>query len=185
MEFDTLVEYYSVAKKTISKLGRRYYPSLVKEMLNNEDAISTVASAIMTADWKWDANKKGKISGLSKTKYSFRNQYVIWALKDYISAKYNKNHKQEKLIEYTKNNKINEFSSDPADMYEEKEERAALINKINSCGMTTLQKNQLIEYYLNERTYEEIGLEYGVTREAVRLNVKKGLEKLKGLMNAV
>ena len=72
-----------------------------------------------------------------------------------------------------------------ADMYEEKEERAVLINKINSCGMTTLQKNQLIEYYLNERTYEEIGLEYGVTREAVRLNVKKGLEKLKGLMNAV
>jgi hypothetical protein len=89
-EFDTLENYTNIAKKTISKFASKFYPGLSKEMLNNDETVAEVASAIMMADWNWDRNRKGKNTGLGKSMYSYRNQCAIWAIKTYITSKFKK-----------------------------------------------------------------------------------------------
>ena len=82
--FDALSTYISLAKKTISKFGPKFYNGLSMEMLKNEEAISDIATAIMYADWKWDSNRVG-FNGKTKSKYSYRNQCGLWAIKTYLS----------------------------------------------------------------------------------------------------
>ena len=60
MEFETLDTYIKLAKKTISKFGPSFYNGLSKEMLQNPDAVSDVATAIMEADWNYDPDRAGK-----------------------------------------------------------------------------------------------------------------------------
>jgi RNA polymerase sigma factor (sigma-70 family) len=44
--------------------------------------------------------------------------------------------------------------------------------------LTEKQKKQINMYYLNEMTLSQIGKVYGVTREAVRQNIKKGIKAI-------
>ena len=88
-QFEDLNTYILLAKKVISKFAPNFYSSLRNELLNNEDAISDIASALMTADWKWDKNRTG-FNGKSKTRYSYRNQCGLWAIKTYVTNKYKK-----------------------------------------------------------------------------------------------
>ena len=92
-KFDSLSSYISLAKKTISKFGPKFYNGLSTEMLNNEEAISDVATSIMYADWRFDENREGK-SGQKKTLYSYRNQCAIWAIQTYVTQ----NTKKSKYI---------------------------------------------------------------------------------------
>ena len=92
-EYDSLSTYISLAKKTISKFAPKFYKTLSHDMLANDDAVADVAHAIMVADWKYDNDRVGKTTGQKKTKYSYRNQCAIWAIKTYITSKYKKNNK--------------------------------------------------------------------------------------------
>lgn len=185
MEFETLETYYTIAKKTISAYGWRYYPSLVKEMLNNSDTVSTVAHAIMVADWKWDAEKVGPISGQSKSRYSYRNQRAIWAIQKYVSDKYKSNKKHEKHVEHIVKN-FDQQSADPAEIFEEMDSKQQLTKDIKElidvCDLTDKQRQQLVMYYYDDMTLKEIGDSFGLTKEAVRLNIKKAIDKLRDLM---
>ena len=100
MEFDTLSNYTTIAKKTISKFGSKMYPGLVKEMLSNDETVYEIAEAIMMADWNWDKDRKGQKSGQGKNLYSYRNQCAIWAIKTYVTQKYKKNKKHKKQMDY-------------------------------------------------------------------------------------
>ena len=184
-QFDTLESYISTAKKIIAKYNTRSSSS-GGNLLKNEDIISDVASAIMYADWKWDSERVGKITGKKKTKYSFRNQCAIWAIKTYMTNK----HKKKKIniididlqdskeflgsyIEDYRNNdpyletETNEYHKD-IDI---------LVSEImNSDILSEKQKDQIQKYYIDDMTLSQIGDEYGVTREAVRQNIKKGLK---------
>ena len=95
-KYCSMSEYVSLAKKTINKFAPQFYNGLNKEMLNNEDAISDVATAIMYADWRYDPNREGS-SGMKKTLYSYRNQCAIWAIQTYITNKYKKTKTQENM----------------------------------------------------------------------------------------
>lgn len=185
MEFETLDTYYTIAKKTISSYGWKHYPSLVKDMLSNSDTISMVAHAIMVADWKWDAEKVGPISGQSKSRYSYRNQRAIWAIQKYVSDKYKSNQKHEKHVEHIVKNS-DQLSSDPADIFEEKDSREQLTRDIktiiDSCDLTDKQREQMIMYYYDNKTLKEIGDHFNLTKEAVRLNIKKAVQKLRELI---
>lgn len=186
--FEDLSTYIILAKKIISKFAPKFYGSLRQELLNNEDAISDIASALMFADWRWDSNRKG-FNGKSKTKYSYRNQCGIWAIKTYLTNKYKKSNRSLSLqntegesdISFAEN--IADNTSDPAILIEEKEHAEQLSNNINdllSSGIISdKQKNQIIEYYFNDKTLSQIGKDFGVTREAVRQNIQKGLSKIK------
>jgi RNA polymerase sigma factor (sigma-70 family) len=192
--FDSLSTYISLAKKTINKFAPKFYNGLNKEMLNNEEAVSDVATALMYADWRFDPNRPGK-SGDKKTLYSYRNQCAIWAIKTYITQKYKKNNGKVKL--HSLDNKlsnsdhdingydvtINTSNKDALDILIEQEEKDIVANDIqqllSSCLISEKQKDQLIMYYFEDMTLSQIGKIYNVSREAVRQNIKRAIQSIK------
>lgn len=189
-KYDTLEEYINLAKKMVTKFSP---PFIRKELLNNDEAISEIAEAIMVADWKWDPDRMGH-NGQKKTNYSYRNQCGIWAIKTLLTKKYKtKNHKtislNQKLKKDSKDEIMDYFSSskedDPAkivELLEEEENIKRYIEEIfNSNILSDKQKKQISDYYLNGKTLSQIGSEYDVTREAIRQNIQKGIAKIKDL----
>jgi RNA polymerase sigma factor (sigma-70 family) len=188
-KFEDLGTYILLAKKVISKFAPSFYNGLHKELLSNEDAVSDIASALMMADWKWDKNRTG-FNGQSKTRYSYRNQCGLWAIKTYVTNKYKKkNHKLS--IDNLSNDDLKTHAShivdrsncNPYEILAEKEEKNFIqqnINNVLESGiLSDKQKNQIKKYYFENKTLLEIGKEYGVTREAVRQNIQKGLKRIK------
>ena len=187
-QFEDLSTYVLLAKKVISKFAPNFYSGLAKELLNNEDAISDIASALMTADWKWDKDRTG-FEGKKKTRYSYRNQCGLWAIKTYVSNKYKK--KRKLSIDNISSDDMKTYASnipdtsccDPAQLAMDKEQKQNLKNTINSllnCQLLSdKQRNQIYKYYFEKKTLLQIGKEYGVTREAIRQNIQKGLNKIK------
>ena len=107
--FDSLSTYICLAKKTINKFAPQFYNGLNKDMLNNEEAVSDVATALMYADWRFDPSREGK-SGDKKTLYSYRNQCAIWAIKTYITQKYKNSNK--KIKTHSLDNSLNTKDND-------------------------------------------------------------------------
>lgn len=186
-QFDSLDSYISLAKKTISKFAPKFYNGLSVEMLKNEEAISDVATALMYADWRFDSNREGK-TGLKKTIYSYRNQCAIWAIKTYVTNKYKK--KQNLSLDHDNDSDqtLNSLIEDkrnksPIDNLIEKEYLENLdstINQLfNNSILTDKQKKQIKMYYFEDKTLSQIGKEFGVSREAVRQNIKRGLDLIK------
>lgn len=188
-QFESLDTYITLAKKIVSKFAPTFYSGLRKELLCNEDAIADIASALMTADWKWDKDRTG-FDGKSKTRYSYRNQCGIWAIKTYISNKYKK--KNNTLsIDNISNNDIKTFASsiedrspsDPSEILSNEEQkenlRTTVSQLLNSEILSDKQRNQIYQYYFENQTLLQIGKKYGVTREAVRQNIQKGLNNIK------
>lgn len=183
MQYDTLENYTRIAKKTISKFGSKMYPSLVKEMLGNDETVSEVAEAIMIADWKWDSERKGKTTGLSKNLYSYRNQCAIWAIKTYVTQKYRRSNKERSQQDYIKSVSISKESDNPYFILAEKETsnnlKEDITNLIELVPLSDKQRDQLKLYYYGGKTLSEIGKIYNVTREAVRQNINKSIKILK------
>jgi RNA polymerase sigma factor (sigma-70 family) len=187
-QFDSLSTYITLAKKIVSKFAPTFYGSLRQELLNNDDAIADIASAIMVGDWKWDKDRVG-FNGKSKTKYSYRNQCGIWAIKTYLTNKYRKQNTHYSLdnvdaydINFT-NNIPDNIEYDPATLLENKESdsllKSNINNLLNSGIITDKQREQIRLYYFEEKTLSEIGNIFGVTREAIRQNIQKGLARIR------
>ena len=188
-EYDSLSTYITLAKKIISKFAPGFYSSLRQELLSNEDAIADIASAIMVGDWRWDKDRTG-FEGKSKTKYSYRNQCGIWAIKTYLSNKYRKQNNHYSLDNINKDLDISFTDNiedkpeyDPSLIAEQNEYQLMLkdnIENILSCGLISeKQKEQIKQYYFEDKTLSEIGDNFGVTREAIRQNIQKGLSKIR------
>ena len=185
--FDSLSTYISLAKKTISKFGPKFYNGLSTEMLKNEEAISDVATALMYADWRFDADRPGK-SGQKKTLYSYRNQCSIWEIKTYVTNKYKS--KKHLSLDHDNDNdqKLDSMIPDtkqqsPVDCLIDQEYHTNLSVDIetlfSSSALSSKQKEQIEMYYFQDKTLSEIGKEFGVSREAVRQNIKRGLDIIK------
>ena len=191
-QYDSLDTYINLAKKTISKFAPKFYNGLSAEMLKNNDAISDVATAIMYADWRFDPDRTGK-EGQKKTLYSYRNQCAIWAIKTYITNKYKKqNSNLQDTISLNFNaDDASELSStiqdkksiNPIDILIEKEESENIVNHISmllaSNVLSSKQKEQIRLYYLENMTLSAIGKKFGVSREAIRQNIKRAIEIIK------
>ncbi len=187
--YDSLNVYINLAKKTISKFGPKFYNTLSSEMLCSPDAISDVATAIMYADWRFDPNRVGA-KGNKKTKYSYRNQCALWAIKTYVTNKYKTKNKNVSL-DYSNDEDSNKLNSNivdtacqqPYDILVEKEEQRDLKNNIkkllNCQQLSDKQKKQIKMYYFDDMTLAQIGTVFGVSREAIRQNIKRGLEILR------
>lgn len=186
-QFEPLSFYINLAKKTISKFAPKFYNGLSTEMLKNEEAISDIATALMYADWRFDENRKGK-TGLQKTLYSYRNQCAIWAIKTYITNKYKATKvssldfelDNEKFLDSIIEDKKN---ASPIEILIDKEYNQNLSFSIdlllNNNLLSDKQKKQIHMYYFEDKTLSEIGQEFGVSREAIRQNIKRGLEIIK------
>jgi RNA polymerase sigma factor (sigma-70 family) len=195
MKYETLATYRMIAQKAVKRLAPKFYTNLSTEILSNEEALGEIVNAIITADWKWDSERVGKESGQKKTLYSYRNQCVIWAIKTYITNKY-KSASRVQSINRTKNNGDNSpFEEqvedtkilEPIDLLIENEYHSntnKLVTELfNSNILTNKQKEQIKLYYFHDLTLAQIGAKYGTTREAVRQNIKKGLETIGSVFN--
>lgn len=184
--YDSLDTYINLAKKTISKFGPKFYNGLSIEMLKNNDAISDVATAIMYADWRFDPTRTGK-NGQAKTLYSYRNQCAIWAIKTYVTNKYKKHVDSISLDANSKDLDLSMHSTisdakanDPVEILIEQEETHNLKTNINDLlsnnNLSEKQREQIRMYYLENHTLSYIGKKFGVSREAVRQNIKRAIE---------
>lgn len=186
-KFETMGTYITLAKKVISKFGPHFYSGLAKEMLNNDEAVSDIATAIMNADWKYDPDKP-TLSGNKKTLYSYRNQCGLWAMKTYVTNKYKNSKKisldfsidnQSAIV----NNIIDHKNQCPAYIVEKQETENNLNKDINNLlkisPISEKQKDQIKLYYLKGMTLSQIGQKYRISREAVRQNIKRGLNIIK------
>ena len=186
-EYSDLVEYIDMAKKTIRAFSNKICPGICKQMANSEDAIADIAYAMMCADWKYDSDRKGKISNKTKTKYSYRNQCAIWAIQTYIK-KYLKSqfyinnilnseddcNFAEILQDYNQIEPVNEVINQ-----EKTELESQLLQSIfDSDILTDTQKEKLKLYYIEGLSLAKIGKKYGVTREAIRQNIKNSISKI-------
>lgn len=197
IEFDSLDSYLLLAKKAISKFANTIYSGLSSKMLKDEDAICSVANAIMMADWRWDDNYKSS-NGTKKSRYSYRNQCALWAIQTYAT----KNNKKSKHInniyslDYKANSMDNEISIHECiqDSSSYSPEKLAIIKEDNENIQTLIdnilnlnclsdrQKDYIRLYYLEGYTFDKIGKKYGITREAVRQGLNKGIESIKALI---
>jgi RNA polymerase sigma factor (sigma-70 family) len=192
LEFDSLKEYITLAKKSISKFANSIYSGLSKKMLQDEDAISLVANSIMMADWRWDENYQNA-KGTKKNKYSYRNQCAIWAIKTYITKKYKKSKYIDSIysLDFILNEEdgsdsysyIDSNIKSPDILAQEKEDSLnfqELVDNLFSIEcLTDRQKDYIRLYYLESYTFEKIGQKYGITREAVRQGLNKSIETIK------
>lgn len=197
LQFDSLDSYLLLAKKAISKFANSMYSGLASKMLKDEDAICAVANAIMMADWRWDDNYKSP-NGTKKTKYSYRNQCALWAIQTYATKnkKRSKHIKNMYSLDYKSTNTEQEMSIHEciqddssyspetlAIMNENKNDTKALIDSIfNLNCLSDRQKDYIRLYYLEGYTFDKIGKKYGITREAVRQGLNKGIESIKNLI---
>jgi len=198
LEFDSLNTYITLAKKSISKFSNQFYNGLSSKMLKDEDAISSIANAIMMADWRWDENYQND-KGTKKTKYSYRNQCALWAIQTYVSKNYKKNKKfktnvysLDYMVEKDDESTVHSFTEDtksisPEDILinkENKEELSSLINKLLQLDcLSDRQRDYIQLYYFESYTFEKIGKKYGITREAVRQGLNKAISLIKESIN--
>lgn len=199
IEFDSLESYLLLAKKAISKFANSFFVGLSKKMLNDEDAICSVANAIMMADWRWDENYTNN-KGTKKTKYSYRNQCALWAIQTYVTKNHSKpkhinkiyslDHKSDTNDEISIHECIQDNTSYSPEklaiLSEEKEEIENFINRIFELNcLSDRQKDYIKLYYLEGYTFEKIGQKYNITREAVRQGLNKGIQAIKDLIGVV
>lgn len=184
--YDSLDTYINLAKKTISKFCPKFYNGLSAEMLKNNEAISDVATAIMYADWRFDPTRTGK-EGQKKTLYSYRNQCAIWAIKTYVTNKYKKNKDSISLDRISKESDLSMHSTvsdskspEPIDILIEQEETENLVfnikNLLSNSNLSEKQREQIRMYYIEDHTLSYIGKKFGVSREAVRQNIKRAMD---------
>lgn len=196
VEFDTLTAYITLAKKSVSKFANQFYSGLSIQMLKDEDALSSIANAIMMADWRWDENYSNT-KGTKKSKYSYRNQCAIWAIQTYVT-KYAKNKQKDNTLSLDhiidKDNSVtsgvlmaDQKTISPLDILIKKESsdhlRKNIDNILSIDFLSERQKDYIKLYYLEGLTFDKIGKKYNITREAVRQGLNKALEVLRKINN--
>ena len=188
-DYKDLVEYIDIAKKIISTFADKICPGICKEMSKSEDAVADVAHALMMADWKYDENRKGKLSNQVKTRYSYRNQCAIWGIQTYIKktlkrkTTYLNNIVQDTEIDLT-NLLVDEKQNEPVrqllDQEEERLKSQTVQDIFDSKLLTDEQKDKIKLYYIEGYSLAKVGKKYGVTREAIRQTLKSCIKKLQG-----
>ena len=181
---DNHEKYLTIAKKAIKSFCPKIRPGLDTEMLRSDDAISNVATAIMIADWRWNPNHKGP-SGRVKTKYSYRNQCAIWAIKAYVKRQ--GSHTRVMSLEdivpgcdrlYFKDTVEDENRDCQPDTKMLVDETKMVIkNVLLDEDLSEVQRDFLRLYYMEGVTLTEIGKRNGISREAVRQTILRAISK--------
>jgi len=188
-EYKDMVEYIEIAQKAIKAFADKICPGISYQMSQSEDAIADVAQAIMWGDWKYDPNRKGQISNLSKTQYSYRNQCAIWGIQTYLKKRlkrktvYLNNLVQDQEMDLT-DLLVDERQNEPITQLLDQEKEDLKFQTINdifdSKLLTQEQKDKVRLYYLEGYSLAKVGKKYGVTREAIRQTLKSCIKKLQG-----
>ena len=171
-ELKTMNDYLKEARYVIIKWGDF-------NMLKDDDAVADIAHNIMLAEWRYDPTK-------GASRLTHRINYGKYAVLDV--------YKKRKKASKHKHITINQMESDrdqegvilTDESYERDEEyrlSAELVNKIldNKC-INQIQRRYMRERYIYGRTYQEIAIQYRVSRQAVQQSIANALKNLKKVM---
>jgi len=196
IKFENLDFYLTLAKKNIAKFADSICQGSSKKMLQSEDAIANVANGIMMADWRWDKNRKGSVTGQSKSKYSYRNQCAIWAIQSYITRQYGKKNIRRNqqlsldqnydddlsLQNIISNNKYNSILDEIVAVENNVNLHHDINALLNSDLLSSKQSEYIRMYYFEGMTLENIGKKFNITREAVRQAMSKAYHILREVL---
>lgn len=177
---DDIEFYMDITKKLVVTICPRYSNSLAYSILNNDDAMSNIATQIMFADWRW--NGTGNIEG-------YRKQCAIWAIYAFINRQ--KKRRPSMPLNKAFGDGGNDFSTlisasetyNPAKEAEVKEEftteQKALDEFYNGSNLSHTQKQCLKMRYLDNMEYDEISKKLEIKTDTVQKAVSKGIDTLR------
>ena len=163
----TLNEYLLGARKLLSLYGYRCHK-------NDEDAISSVASAMMMADETWDGCRSSKDTwrftqakfAIMKLKTKHRSKRNLLSLDYVVNSRKDKNVVLSDILENKSSGNNMEKSFQQVMEYAKKR-------------LSPRQFECLRLYYQEDMNLEEIGRTLNVTKQAVSLSIKKGIELIR------
>ena len=185
IKFESMDAYILHAKKIICYFAPKFRKGLREQILNNEEAISNVATAIMLADWTFDREYIGE-KGAKCSISTYRNLRAIWAIKSFMTRK---NRKSSKCLSL--NNEINDRGSgaydamqddscpSPQDSPERKEVREWLERVVDSALLSKKQSLYVRKRFFEDKTIAEIATESDVSRQAVGESINRAIRKIK------
>ena len=163
-KFKQMHEYLLDAKKQISYFCKRFYPSYLVKMINDEDCISIIAYANMLADWRYNPNDK-------TTRNSFVNFYALCFIKTIIK-KLSKNRNVD--ID------ISEFYSlvdEKAEKYNEQRVNREILELYLS--KLSLKHADIVKSrYFDNKNLDEIGAEHNMSKQRVHQIIIKSIKKM-------
>lgn len=181
--YEKLDDYTIIARKLIGRFA--------KHLINNDEAIGEVVSAIVKADLDWNPNYRSKKTNKVCSLRSLRTQRSRWAIQRYLkknsnthptislSYRLNKDDDTVQLSGMVEDHRI----PNPCDILierETKENQLQLLNHFLTSGIISKTQEKYIRaYYLDEKTLKEVGDMYEVSKEAVRQGIKLGIESIR------
>jgi RNA polymerase sigma factor (sigma-70 family) len=182
-EFEPSIEdYIKIAKYLIRVHAPRIRADLAQKILASEDAISNIATVIMMADWRW--NGKG-------TKEGYRKQCVIYALYAILERDINRSKRGIMSLNHeidddgTQLCELLPDNTPSPDIYSMTQEERKQIEQVltDTVNITGMQSQCIQMHFLDEMSYADIGRKLGVSREAVRQSVHRGVNRIKEVIN--
>lgn len=169
----TLSEYCEITRKIVNSVASRIDRSLAKHILNNEDILSNLVTEAMMADCCF--NGTGTIEG-------YRKQRVTWGILNYLKRRKRNNRGVSLHNTYSDGDEeyVDSIECPYTDQNDlENKEYVDVI--MQSKRLTERQRVCIKGYYLEGKTYNEIGQELNISRQAVHQFINKGLENLRSL----
>jgi RNA polymerase sigma factor (sigma-70 family) len=178
---ESLSDYLVITKKIAYSLAHIFGAKTIHRLMQSEDIVSNLATELMMADWQFDG--RGKKEG-------FRKQAIKWRIQHYLNrskAAYNKK-KVSLSHELEFGNILGDIlpemaslEPDASESMQYAERMEELKSLMDSDVITNKQHHFIMEYYIQGKTLQVIANETGATKEAVRISIKNGINKLREL----
>lgn len=176
IKFETIDEYYKIAKKLFYRIGRKYGLSCSKKNLSNDsDLVTNMVTCLAWADSRHDPSK----SSLKTWRY---NQ-IVHCIQDFCRR--GKLHPQCNIFLNDKHLESEKFLFDRLYYMDEVKEINEKENiKEYSKTLTKKQSKLVDDYYFQGKEMKELGEEQGITKQAISLRLQEALKKMRRVANA-
>jgi RNA polymerase sigma factor (sigma-70 family) len=167
-QYLSVKEYEEIAIKLLNKYA--------KHNTSNEDAISLVMEYMMKADMRFD-DKIGKrecfrvVCGKFGALYTLKNKKAKSLSLDYEYDFYGN---RMSMLE-----NVASKEKTPLEKVITKEQ----MNLFFECNFNKETKNMIVDKYINNMTYDNIGKKYGISKQAVNQRIKSGKDKIRNIIN--
>ena len=165
---ESLDDYYKIAPRLIVAVGLNLHPLVAQQILNDEDALSQIITAIMIADCQWNG---------AGSKYGYRKQYVTWAIKSYMSRR-----KRNVPMQSLSGDKdyVYTMASSRASPYTETVNKETTKILQDTLKLLTPIQKRCIEYrYFDGLTIRDITIRLKMSRHVISRHIQKALRTMR------
>ena len=168
-KFLSMDEYLTIAKKEITYYCKRYKPGYLGRLLQDDEAISTVAYANMLADWRYIPNEES-------SQKTFRMSYAINTIKGIILRLSQNKHKTESL-----DGLVDVLISrvDSPDMAIIKEEEDVALSQKHLSKLSARAAEIVRRHFIENESQSSISADMGVSRQRINQIIERSLCQLR------